>query len=277
MSQVIPTEFATEFTPGNLKAAMSGAGASSGDLWRVPVDKFFRVPGLNVRTKNEEYAAHVTRLAKSMFEEGFYQDKPIAVYIDGEGRICVKDGYSRLDAVDEAISMGANIVTLPAVTAPKGTTMTDIMVGLVKSNTGKPLLPIEVAVVCKRLLGWGWTAAAIAERLDYTPAYVNNLVGLLEAPAALQSLVSAGKTSASTAIKQIKKEGAAKATETLTKASAGASGGKVSPKMLKAPAGKTAAELSPEQMLSIIQSVFDDPMFAKLGNKLQDKIAQVFE
>ncbi len=273
MSKIIPTIFSQDFTPGNLKSAMAGAGASSGDLWRVPVAQFYRVPGLNVRTKNDEYAAHVERLAKSMVEEGFYQDKPIAVFIDDQGRVCVKDGYSRLDAVELAISMGAQITSLPAVTAPKGTTMTDIMVGLVKSNTGKPLLPIEVAVVCKRLTGWGWTAQAIGDRLDYTPAYVNDLLGLLEAPAALQGLVSAGKVSASTAIKAVKKDGAEQATETLLAASKAAKGGKVSPKVLKA----AQEGHTPAQLTSIIKAVYDDAVFSKLGAKLQDRIAAVFE
>lgn len=267
----IPTQFSQDFIPGNVKAAMSGAGASSGDLWRVPVAQLHRVPGLNVRTHNEEYTAHVERISKSILAEGFYQDKPIAVYIDESGRICVKDGYSRLDAVDLAIAAGAQISTLPCVTAPKGTNMTDIMVGLVKSNTGKPLLPIEVAVVCKRLVGWGMDPKEVAERLDYTVPYVNDLLGLLEAPAALRDLVSAGKVSASTAIKTSKREGVKKATETLVAASAQAKGGKVTTKTLK----PTKAAGDAPDLRKVIKAVYDDAGFAKLDAKTQDKVLDI--
>lgn len=274
MTQSVPTSFAQDIIQGNVKTAMASIGATSGDLWRVPVGDIHVLPGLNVRTKSDAYEAHIERTAKSIFEEGYYPDKALAVFIDEQNRICIRDGHTRYEAVLRAIKMGAQIKTIPCVTAPKGTKMLDITVGLVKSNDGKPLLPIEVAVVCKRLAGWGMEIAEIAQRLDYTVPYVNDLLGLLEAPAAMQALVSAGKISASTAIKTIKKEGVAKATDTLVAASASSKGGKVTAKTLK-PAAKPSTK--PEgpttaACLKALKAAFDDTGFNKLSDKTQQAI-----
>lgn len=290
----VPTSFERDLTQGNVKAAMGRVNASSGDLWRVPVEDINVLPGLNVRTKNDEYEAHVNAIANSIFQEGFYQDKPLAVFIAEDGKIMLRDGHTRLEATKRAIAMGAQIKVLPCVTAVKGTTMEDITIGLVKSNTGKPLLPIEVAVVIKRLIGWGWEPKAVAERLDYTVAYVNDLLNLLEAPQALQALVSAGKVAAGTAIKQTKKLGAAEATKVLVEASKQSKDGKVSAKHLKdappaakagkaakAPAAKAAdaqsgsgekVEPTVASLMKVIKAVFNDAGFNKLSDKTQSLV-----
>jgi ParB family chromosome partitioning protein len=269
----IPTTFPKDFTPGNVKNAM--IGIASGDLWKVPVDQLHILPGLNVRSKNEEYDAHIARLARSIFEEGFYPDKALAVFVGEDGRIMVRDGHSRLEAAKAAIALGAQITTLPCVTAPRGTTMLDITVGLVKSNTGKPLLPIEVAVICKRLVNWGMDTSTIGTRLDYTPAYVNELLGLLEAPAALQALVSAGKVSATNAIKAIKKDGPKEASARLVEAANASKTGKITAKDINP--SKEAKEATAATLRAIIRLVCDDPKFHNLKDSVQSKVLAVFE
>jgi hypothetical protein len=276
MNTNVPTSFAHEIAQGNVKKAM--AGISSGDLWKVPVDQLHILPGFNVRTKSDEYEAHIDRIAKSIFNEGFYPDKALSVFIDDRDRVCLRDGHSRYEATLRAIKMGAQITTLPCVTAPRGSTMEDYTIGLVKSNEGKPLAPIEVAVVCKRLTGWGWDEQKIADRLDYTKQYVVDLLNLLSAPAALQQLVSAGKISASTAIKTSKKEGVAKATETLLAASKAAKGGKVTAKTLKPAKPAAKAEdlvFTAPYLKAALKRVFDDPGFNKLSDKTQSYIIDI--
>ena len=196
-----------------------------------------------------------------------------------KGRIIVRDGHTRLEAVRRAIKAGAQIETLPAVVSPRGTTMVDITVGLVKNNEGKPLEPIEKAVVFKRLIGWGWDEAKVAERFAVTPGYVKDLLRLLEAPDDLKNLVSAGKVSAGTAIKQIKKEGATEATKTMTAAvkeaeSNGTS--KVSAKHLKKKANEGMALKAGEvvkrkptakEMDELLRLVWGDKNYEKLDAK----------
>lgn len=276
MTKSIPLTFSQDIAAGNTKAAMKNVGASSGDLWRVPVDQFVVLPGLNVRSKSDAYEAHIESLKDSILTEGYFQDKPIAVYVDDQERIIVRDGHTRLEAVRRAIKAGAEIDTLPAVVSPRGTTMVDITVGLVKNNEGKPLEPIEKAVVFKRLIGWGWDEAKVAERFTVTEGYVKDLLRLLEAPEELKNLVSAGKVSAGTAIKQVKKEGAAEATKTLTEAVKASDGGKVSAKHLKKKANEGMA-LKPgetvkrkptlKEAIQLLKDVWGDKHYTKLDEK----------
>ncbi|NCT81896.1 MAG: hypothetical protein GXC94_02020 [Comamonadaceae bacterium] len=300
----IPLEFAHEVGQGNVKKVMSASGATSGDLWRVPVAEIHAMPGLNVRGETAEYAAHIERIARSILAEGFYPDKALAVFVGEDGKVYVRDGHTRLRAARRAIELGAQLPTLPCVTAPKGSTLEDFTIGLVKSNEGRPLRPIEVAVVMKRLAGWGWDSKRIAERLDYTPAYVDELLGLLSAPKALVALVEAGKVSTDTAVKAVKSMGPSKAAEVIQQASAANAkkGGKVNPsdigqskaqKALAAAAksaGANPANQLPENPaapapkskkgtagdpLKALRAVFDDPAFSKLSDKAQQAVLAV--
>jgi len=302
--QSVPLEFAEEVAQGNVKAAMKTSGATSGDLWRVPLDEIHVLPGLNVRGMTDEYAAHIERTAQSILAEGFYPDKALAVFVGEDGKVYLRDGHTRLLAAKRARELGAQLTVLPCATAPKGSTMEDFTIGLVKSNEGRPLRPIEVAVVMKRLAGWGWDSKRIAERLNYTVAYVDELLGLLAAPKALVALVEAGKVSTDTATKAIKTMGPTKAAEVITTASAANTkkGGKVNPSDI----GQSKAQLAvasakkkeaanpanalPETAqaptkpakkdasgdpLKALRAVFDDPNFNKLSDKAQSAVLAV--
>jgi ParB family chromosome partitioning protein len=274
----IPLEFPADFAAGSVNKAM--ANSTKGAMWKVPVGDLHVMPGLNVRGDSEAYRARVSRLARSIFAEGFYPDKALAVFVDSEGKIMVRDGHTRLLAVKEAIGMGAQITTLPCVTALPGSTMEDFTVGLVKSNEGAPLLPIEVAIVCKRLVGWGMSPAKVAERLDYTTRYVEELLGLLAAPSALVTLVKEGTVSASTAMKAIKQKGAKKAAEVIVEAAQAApKGKKVTDKTIAAPAAKKAPKALPKATsvdpMVALKAVFNDPSFNKLADKVQQMVLEL--
>jgi len=285
----VPLSFVAEVPQGNVKKAMQGAGASSGDLWRVPVEDLHILDGLNVRGETPDYLDHIERIARSILSEGFYPDKALAVFVHEDGRIIVRDGHTRLRAARRAIELGAQIPVLPCVTAPKGSTLEDFTIGLVKSNSGRPLLPIEVAVVCKRLSGWGWTSAKIAERLDYTSRYVDELLDLLAAPAALVALVKDGTVSASTAMQTIKDNGATKAAEAIVKAAKEVKAkdpkGKVTAKVLKTttdakarpPRQRQTEAVAPTNVdpVKALRAVYDDPAFAKLADKVQSLVLAV--
>lgn len=305
----IPLDFEQDFNHGNVKKAM--AGFTSSDKWNVPVDKIYVLPGLNPRIHNDAYQAHIEDTASSIFRNGFYPDKPLGVFVGDDGLVYVRDGHTRLLAARRAIELGAQIDTLPCVTAAKGSTMKDYTIGLIKSNTGKALAPIEVAVVCKRMSGWGMESSQIAIELDYTTRYVDELLGLLAGPAALVELVGAGKVSASLAIAATKDHGAAEAAKKIVEASKATPGGKVTAKTLKveeakkAPAkvgqinpafagpgglsitpvgdpslklngkkapAKTMKASDPEDVLVVLHKVFDDKNFKMLSDAVQSMV-----
>lgn len=214
--------------PGSVKAAMKEAGASSADLWMVPYDQIHVIEGFNVRVRSPEYLAHLESIKNSITANGFYRDKPLEGYVgkDNEGNnvIYLTGGHTRYEAVGMARDEGHAIESLPVIVKTQGTSQEDLTVALVTGNSGRPLTPIETAIVCKRLLGFGLDEKGVADRLGFTKKYVEQLLMLLAAPAAVRKLVEQGKVSATLAIDELKKDakGAAKKlTEAVEVAEAG--------------------------------------------------------
>lgn len=197
-----------EMVPGNLKAAMKEVGAGSRDLWMVPVEDIHVIEGFNVRTRDDEYIATVREYADSMKEVGFYQHKPLTGYIskqDGKNVIMLTDGHTRLEAAKLAISEGAEIKLLPFVAKPSGTSAEDLVADLVTSNNGRPLKPIEIAAVVKRLAAFDLKAAAIARKLNISGNYVSRLLSLASAPPEIRRMVETGVVSATLAMDTLQK------------------------------------------------------------------------
>jgi ParB family chromosome partitioning protein len=205
------TENNIEFAQGSVKKATDGM--TSADLWKCPIDRIVVDPDFNVRIHDADYEAHIRALADSIKVNGFMADKPLAGYVGkddtGADIIILTDGHSRLTATKLAVSEGAEIDVLPMVTKPRGTSMEDLTVALVTSNSGRQLGPFEVALVCKRLVGYGMEPPAIAKRLGYGKAYIDGLLDLVAAPKAVRDLVISGKVSATLAIETLKKHGKA--------------------------------------------------------------------
>lgn len=197
-------------TAGNVKAAMSEVGAGRSDMWTVPVDMIKVMDGFNVRVQNADYAARIEEIANSILANGFLKDKPLTGYVakeDGQQVIYVTDGHTRLRAAKLAIERGAEISTLPVITKPAGTSIEDLTVALVTSNNGRPLAPIEMGAVVKRLAGYGMAEDVIAKRIGVTTGYIKDLLLLMGAPKAIRKAVEDGKISAANAVAQMKKHG----------------------------------------------------------------------
>ena len=222
-----------QFEPGSVKKAT--AGLTSADLWKAPIDTLRVYEGFNVRDKDKAYDERVRYIANSIKANGYMTDKPIAGYTaieDGEHVIILTDGHTRYAAVKLAISEGCEITEVPVVTKPRGTSMEDLTVALVTSNSGERLKPFEVAKVCKRLIGYGMDENQIATRLGLTRAYVISLLDLLAAPKAVRDLVSEGRVSATEASKTIKAHGK-NAAKVLTDAAAAAPKARITAKDLR--------------------------------------------
>lgn len=210
----------TGVTSGSIKSAMKNAGATSRDLWYVPPAEINQLDDFNVRVKNEDYSASVRMLADSIKANGFYAHKPIACMVikrNGSDVLAIIDGHTRYDAAMLAISEGAQIDKLPVVTTQSGTSLEDAIAGLVTNNNGKPLAPMALGIVCKRLVSFGWTNSKVAQKLAMTPAYVGQLLQLVSADKAIRDLVNEDKISATLAVQTINQEGE-KAKEVLQEA-----------------------------------------------------------
>lgn len=208
-------------------------------------------PTYNVRDMNDpETIAHVRWLADSIKESGVRV--PLEVRLEGED-IYVVAGHCRHAATMLAISEGAEIATVPTIPEPKGTNEIERVLNLVISNSGKPLTPLAIAEVVRRLMAFGWDAAKIAQRLGWkSAATVDQYVTLLGADADVQQMVRSGEVAASTAAKVVKKEGS-KASATLK--AAAKSGGKVTAKTIRQSKGEF--DPTPKNIAVLVKFVRD--------------------
>jgi ParB-like chromosome segregation protein Spo0J len=197
-----------EFAKGSVKSAM--AGCKSADLWKVPIERIKVVEGFNVRVRDEAFWERVRSTADSIKANGYYPDKPLAVFVSRDSTgdtLILVDGHTRYEALKLAISEGYAITTVPVATKPSGTSMEDITVALATGNTGHPLQPYELALVCKRLIGYGMSEEEVAKRLSKSDIYIKNLLSLVAAPRQVREMVTAGKVSATLAIQTLREHG----------------------------------------------------------------------
>lgn len=265
---------------GPIKAAMRLAGGSSRDLWAVPRAQIRVLDGFNVRIKNASYDAHIAALAHSMKTDGFKAEFPLSGYVARDGAdsvIYITDGHCRLAGADLAISQGAEIDVLPIVVASQSRDLQDLTAGLVLSNSGKPLEPLEKAAVCKRLALFGWTEGDIAKRLNFSANYVRDLLLLAGSPLAVRELVAQEKLSATAAIQMLVKHGdkaVAVITQGLEKAAASGKT-KVTGRFMASDQQAKFVKRSAPELFDTVKAVVQDPGYASLDPELRTKIDAV--
>lgn len=250
----IAQEFNKDLTASNVKTAMSSIDAKKRDMYFVPVDSLSIMDDFNVRAKNDNYNQAVREIADSIKANGFYPHKPFAVLVikeNGKDVLAIYDGHTRFDGLKLAISEGAAIERVPVVCAPQGTSIEDITVGLVTNNSGRQLEPLAIAIVVKRLVGYGLSNDEIAKRLGFTIGYISSLLILVGAPKKIRDLVSDGKVSASLAVITIRdhSENAVSVLEAGLIEAVAAGKTKVTAKNIPVPAAKNAKKNLPAPVL----------------------------
>lgn len=235
---------------------------------RVPFDVLNVLPDFNVRVVNDEYKAAVRAIADSIKANGYYEYKPLAVFkIDGKDGLFIHDGHTRYDALKLLRDEGTEIADVPVALAPAGTTVEDLIVSLVQSNEGRQLAPLELAIVAKRLLGFGMDKDKVAERLGKTTRYLDNLLVLAGAPKAVRDAVGQNKIAAAEAVKIVRKDPKTAADTVKAKVKEAEAKGKA-----KA-TPKTAAATPATPMKRVVVEV-DVKKGDKLGDILKDQIAK---
>ena len=279
-AQIFEDEFNTTLVAGSVKGAMKAIEAGSRDLWQVDPRKLRVIEGFNPRVMTDAYIAHIRSIADSIKAEGYYQDEPMAGYVavvDGETVVYIYSGHTRLQATLLAISEGVEIPRVPVVVSQVGLSMEDMTVALIRGNDGKTLTYYESAVVCKRLVKYGFTLEEIARRTGIALPLVKNRLSLMAAPLKLRELVANEVISATHAIEMIAEHGD-KALEKIESAqSAVNSEGKVRvTKTATAKAGvferaKFVKKVAPK-LYEAAGAVRDDPGYASLSDETRQLI-----
>ena len=208
----LPLNFSKELTATkNVKEAMKTFHAGRGqDTYQIDPRQVKFMEGFNPRTDRPEYEAYIEQLTQSIMANGYYQDKPISVFIaveDGVEVIYATEGHTRTKAVLRAMERGWAGETIPAVVKPRGTTMEDLHFATITTAEGLALTPYEIGIKCKHLVDCGVDIKVIAKRINKTAPYINDLLDLVAAPKVIRDMVSSGQVAATAAVKELKAHG----------------------------------------------------------------------
>ena len=155
--------------------------------------------GFNARPLN---ADHVTEMSLALRNGAVFP--PLEVRVE-DGHILIVDGHHRHAAALDAIAKGFDIKTLD-VRHFRGNDA-DRVAHMITSASGLALTPLQLGVQYRKLLGFGWTEAQIANRRGKTVQHVKDMVQLAEANSDVHQAVNAGLISGTTALKMVKQYG----------------------------------------------------------------------
>lgn len=179
------------------------------DLYSVSPELLMEEEGFNVRGAFDdayfdqpEVQEHIRGLADS-YKAGRYVP-PIVVQVR-DGIPYVRDGMHRRRGLMLAISEGAEIRRVQ-VLEHRGDEAQQTLL-LATSNNGRPLSPMETAVIYDRLTKWGWTLQEIATSVRRTPNHVTKTLALLEMPIELKRMVQRNEIAATQAAELYQQHG----------------------------------------------------------------------
>lgn len=168
------------------------------DFFMVDPRKLRVDPTYNVRDLTTPDAREGLDELKAMVRADGVQ-VPLVVRLIGDD-LTIVQGHRRHTVVMELIAEGEDIKAIPAIAEAKGVNDADRTFDLLRSNSGQPLAPLEIAEVVKRLINYGWTEAQIAQRRGWRSTQtVTNYLSMLEMPEKVKDHVKNGHVSATLA------------------------------------------------------------------------------
>ena len=268
-----------DLTKGSIENALAAAGrgqpVTSYEVAQIDPHELEVMPDMNPRVQTEGYKEHVRALAESMKVHGFFQDKPLAGYAAKRGDrhvIYIYEGGSRLAASLIAISEGANFTHVPVSIDSGNKSMEDILVAMVRGNTGRALTPYENAIVCKRLSKMGWDTKKIAAQLGFNVQRTDNLLLLMGSDHRIRQMVATEKVGADVAINAILKhhERAYEVLAAAHQAAKDAGKDRVTERFVHSKMLARAAKKSAVELYEGLKVIVDDPSFAALSDSNQE-------
>lgn len=162
----------------------------------LKIDASFNVRDLDAPDERPE----LDELKQQIRESGVRV--PLEIRLVGED-VVIAAGHRRHKVVMELIAEGVEIETVPVIHEPKYINDADRDLGLIISNSGKPLSSLQKAAVVRRLMAHGWDEKKIAGKTGLSVATINNLVKVEALPEAVKEQVKQGDISASLAVKTV--------------------------------------------------------------------------
>lgn len=293
----LEADFTATINPGVLKEAMKAANASSGDLWKIGVERLRIIDGFNLRVRNAHYEAKIEEYAQSLVNEGWYVHKPMAGLVQqdeaGNNLVYLFDGHTRLEAIpianarlEAAGRPPITEVTVIAIPSKKANSkepisMSELIVAMVQGNKGNPHSAYEYAIACKRLADSGVTVPEICRRLGFSSEWVNSLLMLMSAPKELRERVASEALTVTLAVQLLKAHGdeaADMVEEAAAKKEAEGKPVRLTKKNI-APASKYSklVKRSAPKLLEALENVKKDPAFEGLNAATREHLLSLFD
>lgn len=280
VQQELSLDLQPNLVMGSTKGVIKSLGGSSIDLWTVPIgsiDQIRIIEDFNVRVKDEAYYADIRKYATDMKNNGYKKDKPLSAFVSKENGMDIlnlTDGHRRLESLKLALSEGAEITHFPVLTCAKAKSFEDLTVDLVTNNNGTKLSPFETAIVCKRLVNYGWAEEKIALRLGFSIQYISDLLFLMSAPKPIRDMVQNAQVTAGAAIDLLRSHGsnAISILEAGLDRATAAGKTKVTDKYIPGRQYAKFVKKSAPAMVSTLREVQLDPSFSTLSAETRTKL-----
>lgn len=184
-------------------------GIQKATFFKVRPDVVEFEAGFNLREEGPELDEHIERLYVAMKAGAYIPPIDVAVI---DGRVIARDGHCRTRAARRLLAEGVEY--LLEARHLRGND-SDAVFHMLGSDQGRHFTPLEQGRGFLRLINMGHAVAEIAARTGMHRSTIENGLALAEAPMAVQKMVAEGKVASHTALKTVRQEGAAKATEKL--------------------------------------------------------------
>lgn len=282
MNHDIPKDFFdAPLVQGSAKKLFQETGSTRNNLWFVGIEHINILPDYNVRVHTPALEAHIRFLADSIIKNGFKTEHPLGGYVvkedESSQKIYLTSGHNRMKALAIAnaeLPEDERITRVPIVVAPQGSSVEDLTIDLVVSNSGKPLTPFEVSLVCKRLSRWNMSSAEIAKKLGYTESYIDSLLILAGAPPEIKEMVIEEKMSAAMAIEELRKYGS-KAVDRILSAAAKTNGERITKKHMPGAGLKKVLRKEAESLFIAARNIREDKGFSGLSPENQTLLEEL--
>lgn len=170
------------------------------EIVKIHIDKLIIREGENKNPR--ENPGDIEGLANSILENG--QAVPGIVDVLANGTFLLVDGWRRYLALQLLAQRGYEPL-FKAVVNTKGTTEEQRLLQMFTTQDNKPLEPVEVSEVIKRLVNMGYNMLEIAKKIGKSHTYVGNMYAFSQDSKVVKEAVTNGDISISTAI-QLQRE-----------------------------------------------------------------------
>ncbi len=181
--------------------------------------------GFNARSIYPEHVAYLKQLQEDGVDTGYLTVQVV------DGVPTLRDGQHRLTAIMHRIAEGQEVATVKVLEF-KGDEV-DATFHMLATQSGRQYTPLELGGKYSELVNKrGLPFSEIAKRRGMSVQHVKDCIRLTEQPVELKELIQSGAIKASTALKQVKKEGAKAALTTIKEGLIAGKGGPVTQKVI---------------------------------------------